>query len=50
VKWTDNIKLNIKELNNIHVWDQFYMVGFNTIGSLPETNSGNKYIILVIDH
>jgi hypothetical protein len=50
VKWTNNIKSNIEELKSIHVWDEFYRVAFNTIGLLPETNNGNRYILVVIDH
>jgi hypothetical protein len=50
VKWTNNIKLYIKEFKPIHVWDQFYRVALNTIRLLPETNSGNRYILVAIDH
>jgi hypothetical protein len=34
----------------IHVYDIFYQVVLNTIGPLSKTSSGNKYVLVVIDH
>jgi hypothetical protein len=50
VKWTSSIRSNIEELKNIHVCDQFYKVTLNITRLLPETNSGNIYILVAIDH
>jgi hypothetical protein len=37
-------------MKNIHVCDLFYQVAFNIIGPLLETSSGNKYVLIAIDH
>jgi hypothetical protein len=39
-----------EELKNIHVWKLFYRVALNTTRPLPETKSGNKYILIAINH
>jgi hypothetical protein len=37
-------------LKNIHVCDLFHRVALDTAGPLPETKSGNKYILVAIYH
>ncbi len=37
-------------MKNIHVCDLFYQVIINTIGPLLEASSGNKYVLVAIDH
>jgi hypothetical protein len=37
-------------LNSIPVCDLFHRVALDTTGPLPETKSGNKYILVAIDH
>lgn len=50
VKRTGSIRSEIEELRNIPILDQFYQVALNTNGNLPKTNSGNKYILVAVDH
>jgi hypothetical protein len=39
-----------EELESIHVCDLFYGIVMDTARPLPKTNSGNKYILVAIDH
>ncbi len=39
-----------EELKNIPIYDLFYRVAMDTARRLPETKSGNKYILMAIDH
>jgi hypothetical protein len=39
-----------EELKSIPVCDLFYRVAMDTVGPLPETKSGNRYILVAIDH
>jgi hypothetical protein len=39
-----------EELKSIHVCDLFYRVVLDTARPLPETKSGNRYILVAIDH
>jgi len=39
-----------EHLKSIPVCDLFYRVALDTVGPLPETDSGNKYILVAIDH
>ncbi len=39
-----------EELKSIPVCDLFYRVVMDTAGPLPETKSGNRYILVAIDH
>jgi hypothetical protein len=45
-----NIKLNVEDLKSIPVCDLFYKIALDTTKPLPETNEGNKYILVIIDH
>jgi hypothetical protein len=37
-------------MKSIPVCELFYRVALDTAGPLPETKSGNKYILVVVDH
>ncbi len=50
VKKTGSIRSEDEELKSIPVYDLFYRVAMDTAGPLPETKSGNKYILVAIDH
>jgi len=39
-----------EELKNIFVCDLFYRIAMDTVGPLLETKSGNRYILVAIDH
>jgi hypothetical protein len=41
LKRTNNIRLDVEDLKNIPIWDQFYKVALNTIRPLSKTNNGN---------
>jgi hypothetical protein len=45
-----NIKSGIEEMKSIPICDLFYCVAMNTIGPLPKTTSGNKYVLVAINH
>jgi hypothetical protein len=49
-KSSENIKYDIEEMKSIHVYDLFYKVALDTIGPLPKTKNGNKYVLVAIDH
>jgi hypothetical protein len=46
----DNIRSGDEQLKSIPICDLFHRVALNTAGPLPETKSGNKYILVAIDH
>jgi hypothetical protein len=50
VKRTGSIRSEDEELKSITVCDLFYIMAMDTAGPLPETKSGNKYILVAIDH
>jgi hypothetical protein len=50
VKRMGSIRFEDEELKSIHVCDLFYRVAMDTAGPLPETKSGNRYILVAIDH
>jgi hypothetical protein len=39
-----------EELKSIPVCDLFYRVALDTVGPLPETKAGNRYVLVAIDH
>ncbi len=39
-----------ERLKSIPICDLFHRVALDTAGPLPETKSGNKYILVAIDH
>ncbi len=39
-----------EQLKSIPICDLFHRVALDTVGPLPETKSGNKYILVAIDH
>jgi hypothetical protein len=39
-----------EELKNIPICELFYRIAMDIVGPLPKTRSGNKYIIMAIDH
>jgi len=49
-KSSKNIKYDIEEMKSIHVCDLFYKVALDTVGPLPKTKNGNKYVLVAIDH
>ncbi len=50
VKSSGSIRSGDEQLKNIPVCDLFYRVALDTTGPLPETRSGNRYILVAIDH
>jgi hypothetical protein len=50
VKTIGNVRSELVELKSIPIWDQFFKVTFDTIGSLLETKHGNSYVLVAIDH
>jgi hypothetical protein len=45
-----NIRSGDERLKSIPICDLFQRVALDTTGSLPEIKSGNKYILVAIDH
>ncbi len=45
-----NMRSNIEEMKSIPICDLFYHAAMDTIGPLPETTNGNKYVFVAIDH
>ncbi len=39
-----------EQIKSIPIYDLFYIVALDTAGPLPKTESGNKYILVAIDH
>jgi len=50
VKRMGSIHSEDEELKSVPVCDLFYRVAMDTAGPLPETKSGNRYILVAIDH
>jgi hypothetical protein len=50
VRRTGSIHSKDEELKSIHVCDLFYRMAMDTAGPLPETRSGNRYILVALDH
>ncbi len=45
-----NMRFGIEEMKSFLICNLFYHVALDTIGPLPETTNGNKYVLVVIDH
>ncbi len=50
VRRTGNVRSEDEELKSIPICDLFHRVAMDTTGPLPESKSGNKYILVAIDH
>jgi len=50
VRKVGSICFEDEELKNILVYELFYRIAMDTAWPLPETKSGNKYILVAIDH
>ncbi len=50
VRNSGSIRSGDEQLKNIRVCDLFHRVALDTVGPLPEIKSGNKYILVAIDH
>jgi hypothetical protein len=50
VRSSGSIRFGDEQLKSIPVCDLFHRVTLDTAGPLPETKSGNKYIMVAIDH
>ncbi len=50
VRSLGSIRSGDEQLKSIPVCDLFHGVALDTAGPLPETRSGNKYIMVAIDH
>jgi hypothetical protein len=50
VKRIRSVRSGSIELKGIPIWDQIFKVAFDTIGLLPETKHGNRYVLVAIDH
>ncbi len=50
VRKVGNIHSKDEELKSIHVCELFYKVAMDTTWPLLKTKSGNKYILVAIDH
>ncbi len=50
VRSEGNIRSGDEQLKSISICDLFHRVALDTTGPLPETKSGNKYILVAIDH
>jgi hypothetical protein len=50
VKSEGSIRSGDERLKSIPIYDLFYRVAMDTVGPLPETKAGNKYILVAIDH
>jgi hypothetical protein len=50
VKSLGSIRSGDEQLKSIPICDLFHRVALDTTGPLPETRSGNKYILVAIDH
>ncbi len=49
-KQIDKMKYGVEGMKIILVCDVFYWVTLDTVGPLTETFSGNKYVLVAIDH
>ncbi len=50
VRSKGNIHSGDEQLKSIPICDLFHRVALDTTGPLPETKSGNRYILVAIDH
>jgi hypothetical protein len=50
VRSTGSMRSGDEELKSILVCDLFYKMALDTAGPLPETRTGNRYILVAIDH
>jgi len=50
VRGAGSIHSGDEQLKSIPICDLFHRVALDTAGPLPETKSGNKYILVAIDH
>jgi hypothetical protein len=50
VRKMGSIRSEDEELKSVPICDLFYKIDMDTTGPLPETKSGNKYIMVTIDH
>jgi len=50
VRSKGNIRSGDEQLKSIPICDLFHKVALDTAGPLPETRSGNRYILVAIDH
>ncbi len=50
VRSTSSIRSEDENMKSIPVCELFYRVALDTAGPLLETKSGNKYILVVVDH
>jgi len=50
VRSMGSIRSEDEEMKSIPVCELFYRVALDTAGPLPETKTGNKYILVVVDH
>jgi hypothetical protein len=50
VRSVGNVRSGDEQLRSIPVYDLFYRIALDMTGSLLETKSGNKYILVPIDH
>jgi hypothetical protein len=50
VRSVGSIHSGDEQLKSIPICDLFHRVALDTVGPLPETKSGNKYILVAIDH
>jgi len=50
VRSKGSIRFGDEQLKSIPICDLFHRVALDTAGPLPETKSGNKYILVAIDH
>ncbi len=50
VRSVGSVRSGDEQLKSIPVCDLFYRIALDTAGPLPETKSGNKYILVAINH
>jgi hypothetical protein len=50
VKSMGSIRSQDEEMKSILICELFYRVALDTARTLPETKTGNKYILIVVDH
>jgi len=50
VKSVGSVRFGDEELKTIPICDLFHRIAMDTAGPLPETKSGNRYILVAIDH
>ncbi len=50
MKNVGSVRSRDEQLKSIPICDLFHKVALDTTGPLPETKSGNKYIMVAIDH